>query len=517
MTENKEKKQFFSREQIKNFIDLLKYQKAECRDFTDETLSVMVQDEDFRLEDFAVRVRMELTRRCLIPADFTAFSAEEQLELLLNDIWYGLDDVTLAGQLKWDEFSPDAILALIKYHPGLFRHCPAWRNVREADPLLWSALIQRHAGYVLYCPAAVFKQLPPEELFKIALRTPGIAHKLPLNKLPQKMIDVLLREHPSLASEFDFTDDIFEEAPAGRLMLICNQELFFLPELDAVNAFLGKLLADFSREEGESILNSSCGHLGIFTCSRGNLLKDQIEQFLAEQGIAPEVLQVQFQPVNFPIFSPRGNIEAAIMEHHIGRIVQYSLEEEKLQRIDILTIENYFSLRRDIRCLVLMKALPENKRSNALFAMKLDKVPPAILEQAKTAFSFGQNPPERSTHENMLMEAALNGELTSIRDLAETVRFSFLTKQEALKIAGSLPEKAVQYLFNRSIPPMLRAYLITELTNGDATSQEVDLVNVLLQPYWHSEDGFAADNFGSFSDFDEDFDDDFEDDSDEEE
>ena len=151
MTENNEKKQFFSREQIRNFIDLLKYQKAECRDFTDETLSVMVKDEDFRLEELAVRVRMELTRRRLIPADFTVFSAEEQLELLQNDIWYGLDDVTLAGQLKWDEFSPDAILALIKYHPGLFRHCPAWRNVREADPLLWSSLIQRHAGSVQYC------------------------------------------------------------------------------------------------------------------------------------------------------------------------------------------------------------------------------------------------------------------------------------------------------------------------------------------------------------------------------
>ena len=502
MTENKENKQFFSREQIKFFIDLLKNQKAECRDFTDETLTAMMADKDFRLDDLPVQVRMELTGRRLIHADFTVFSAKEQLELLLNDIWYGLDDVTLAKQLKWDEFSPDALAALIKYHPGLPHNYQGWdwAKLKQADPLLWSSLLQRHAGFAKHCSPAVFKQLPTEELFKLAMANAGIAFKLPLNKLPQKMIDVLLREHPILTAHLDFEED----DPPGRLRLSCDQELLRQTEPDDICQFLQNLLTGLSAKEAQSILSSDIGHLGVFTSSRGELLKAQIEQFLAKQGFAPEALQVHFLPLKLSLFAACGNLEAMIEEHNIGRIVQYCLEEEKLQRVDIFSTENYFSLRRDIRCLILMKALPENQQSNALLSMTLDQVPPSIIAQAKAAFSFGKNPPGRSRYEIMLMEAALDGALTIIRDLAGTVTFSFLTKQEALKIAERLPEKAVQYLFNRSITPMLRAHLLTELTAGKATSEEVDLVNILLKPYWCSEDAFAADSICSYSDFEDD-------------
>ena len=90
----------------------------------------------------------------------------------------------------------------------------------------------------------------------------GIAFKLPLNKLPQKIIDVLLREHPILTAHFDFEED----DPPGRLLLSCDQELLRQTEPDDICQFLQNLLTGLSAKEAPlGVVSYFCAKLWFFS------------------------------------------------------------------------------------------------------------------------------------------------------------------------------------------------------------------------------------------------------------
>ena len=69
------------------------------------------------------------------------------------------------------------------------------------------------------------------------------------------------------------------------------------------------------------------------------------------------------------------------------------------------------------------------------------------------------------------------------------MQLNALTVEEALDCARKLPEKLKQQFFDSSLSPMLRAYLLAELTEDDSSEEKIALVNVLLDPFWHTPGG----------------------------
>lgn len=201
--------QILTAEQKKEFAELLKNGKAECRDFSDDILSEIVNTNDFDIREFPGKVKAELMFRDLVPADFSILDASHQLGLLLCDRCYDVNDELTASQLKWKEFSANDLVHLLKYRPGLYRHYPEWdwSMTASADKDAWYEVLERHHYYIQYCPDKVFSSFTDDEKFDIAISNPAAVTKLDLNTLPQEERDILLRVSPELVGHFKFDAD----------------------------------------------------------------------------------------------------------------------------------------------------------------------------------------------------------------------------------------------------------------------------------------------------------------------
>jgi hypothetical protein len=73
-----------------------------------------------------------------------------------------------------------------------------------------------------------------------------------------------------------------------------------------------------------------------------------------------------------------------------------------------------------------------------------------------------------------------------------------------LKIYRDLPEKTVQKFFDLSLSPLLRGYLLAELSEGESTSEKIDVINMLLEIFRRPpNDPDEPDPYFDFNDFDD--------------
>ena len=494
---NEKNTQYFSDEQKKEFAGLLKLGLAECRDFTDETLQEMIKDGFLSVNELPNNIKGNLMNRCIIPADFTCFEPAEQLELLLCDVWYGLDDPKLGSQLKAEAYSADEMVLLLRHHPGVERYCAGWdwKKTASASSESWYKLLNRHCSYAQYCPEDVWKNFTSAERFSLASSQPGLAEKLELDTLPAEMRDVILRNNPELAGYFTFA----ENNPPGKLFFSrfldnCNEQ-----EAAEVGNFLANLLPDMSPEEGFEMADGGEGLLGIFPQSRGKVLEAQIRRFLLEKNISEIALNVYWRLLPQPLFFPRDNTEARIMQKHKSKIVQACFEDKPLSRVDVLLTEEFQTLRRDIRCLVLRKALPPELREFAVYALTENGANADLINEAKEVFSFKENDEEFSSKALDLLEAIVKDDIETVKKLVPETTIPYLSADEALDIFYVLPGAEGQIFFDECINDVLRAYLITELLAKKQTNDVVALLNILLQTYWRSDAKFLGIEYDTFA------------------
>ncbi len=462
------------------YVELLKEGKVKSCDFTTENLKMLLSHEEVNVEDFPLSVKKDLMLKQLIPADFRSLDASGQLELLLCDKWYGSDS-EISAQLAWDEFSPDELVSVVKYHPGYQRYCPAdiWKKVADAGKKVWLTCLVRHHSFAEYCPERVWKSFTVQERFHLVLAKPGFAGKLDVSDFSRDMCDILLRRHPELAGHFDL------EKP-GELFFFGNLDNCSKKESELVANFLIELL-DIPFAEGFEMASDGGGLLGIYSCHRGELLKMQIKEFLQDNDISNLALDIDWKELPQPLFKPADNLEVQILKHCKGGIVQACFEDEKLSRPDVLWTAEFANLRNDIGYLVLMKALPEEFHSSALAGAFAEDCSCFLISQMENVFKFRNQPSERGKYEQLLLDAVNEREWTIANSLAESVQLQSLTLEEAESLRRRLPEKMMQKFFDKALSPVLRAYLLTELAESD-TGNNGKLINILLTPFWKNPD-----------------------------
>ena len=463
------------------YVELLKEGKVKCCDFTVDTLKMLLSLEGVDVEEFPLSVKKDLMLKQLIPADFRILDAAGQLELLLRDEWYGSDS-EISAQLAWDEFSPDELLAVVTYNPGFLRYCPAYirHKVAEAGKESWLECLMRHHSFAEYCPERIWESFTAKECFWLVFAKPGFAEKVNPASFSTKNCDEVLRKHPELAGHFDL------ENP-GELFFCGNLDNCSKKESELVAKFLVELL-DIPYEEGYKMAADGGGLLGVYSRCRGELLKMQIKEFLQENDISELALDVDWQELPQPLFKPADNLEVQILKHCKGGIVQACFEDEKLSRPDVLWTDEFANLRDDIASLVLMKVLPEELRPLALAGAYENDCSLLLISQMETVFKFRNQPSERGKYEQLLLDAVNEREWAIADSLAENVQLQSLTLEEAESLRRRLPEKMMQKFFDKALSPVLRAYLLTELSESEGSGNQVGLINILLAPFWKALD-----------------------------
>ena len=311
-----------------------------------------------------------------------------------------------------------------------------------------------------------------------------------LNALSVEKREALLRKKPGLAGYF-----VFEKAdPPGTLSLghfldNCSDE-----EIRIAASYLSGLFPDLSYEEAARMADEGDGLLGIFPQERGLELARQINHTLEAKGVSTAALEACWQPLVLPLFVPVDNLEAQILENCTGQIVEACMEDEVLSRPDILDTDAFGLLRQDVQDLVLMKALPPEMRQAAVDLLIDEEASFLLIEHVKAACKFGTIPAEHSKYEKILLEAVADKEFKVVEALTRAVCFKFLSVEEVLGIYRALPGELAQKFFDRTILPLQRGYLLAELTGPDCTSETVEVVNMLLQVFWHPERS-ACDSF----------------------
>ena len=477
----KKNKKFRTLDNAAQYIELLKEEKVKCCDFSAETLKKLLSLDGVDVEDFPLSVKKDLMLKQLIPADFRSLDAAGQLELLLCDKWYGSDS-EISAQLKWDEFSPDELVSVVKHHPGFQRYCPVniWEKVSEAGKNVWLACLTRHHSFAEYCPERIWESFTVKERFHLILAKPGFAGKLDVSDFSRDMCDILLRRHPELAGYFDL------EKP-GKLFFCGNLDNCSKKESEQVANFLVELL-DIPFAEGFEMAADGGGLLGIYSCHRGELLKMQIKEFLQNNDISELALDIDWKELPQPLFKPVDNLEVQILKHCKGGIVQACLEDEILSRPDVLWTSEFANLHYDIGCLVLMKALPEEFHASALAGAYEEDCSILHISQMENVFKFKNQPSERGKYEQLLLDAVNEREWNIVKSLAESVQLQSLTVKEADNLRRRLPEKMMQKFFDKALSPVLRAYLLTELSESEGSGNQVGLINILLAPFWKALD-----------------------------
>lgn len=499
-----EKMQLWLQSEGEKYLELLKRGQVECRDFSGETLKQLLALKENYVDDFPASVKGELMYRKLIPADFRSLELPELLKMLIQDEWYGLTSKEIGEQLqsRWREFSPDMLLRIIKHHPTIFHSWPDWEwNCTESgSTAAWGYLLERHHGFIAHCPVKVLAAFTPEERCKLALSSPGLAAHLDLDLLPSEMRDLLLRKKPELAGHFTFAPD----DPPGKLIVDsyldnCNAE-----ESKIAGKFLAGLFPELTEEEAVKMADAGEGMLGVFTRQRGELLQKEINDFLQANKISVLALEARWNPLETPLFVPVDNLEAQILEGATWRIIQGCLDGEKLSRSDILRTGSFCHLKEELRALVLMKAILPELRLQAIGELTAEDAPGNLIEELKAACALGNGPAAYNNYEKILLDAAAEKDFKIVKALSGTVCFQFLAVDEVLKIYRDLPEKTVQKFFDLSLSPLLRGYLLAELSEGESTSEKIDVINMLLEIFRRPpNDPDEPDPYFDFNDFDD--------------
>lgn len=335
-----------------------------------------------------------------------------------------------------------------------------------------------------------------DEKCRLALSDPGLARHLELNTLPADRREILLRKKPSLAGHFVFE----KNDPPGTLSLEhfldnCSDE-----EIRAAASYLCGLFPDLSYEEAARMADEGAGCLGVFPRERGIELTTQINRALTEKGISTAALEALWRPLPLPLFAPVDNLEARILDNCTGKIVEACMEDEVLSRPDILCHNAFALLRQDVQDLVLMKAVPPEMRQAAVGLLIDEDASYILIEHVRAACRFGTLPAEHSKYEKILLEAVAEKEFKVVEALTEAVCFGFLSVEEVIRLYRMLPEKLAQKVFDRSILPLQRGYLLAELTELAPASETVAIVNMLLQVFWRPERDPHEDEFVTFVD-----------------
>ena len=493
MTEKKSVPSKEMQNMAKKYFEFLKNGMIECRDLTGETLSEVILFAGDEISQLSVTVRAELMYRKLIPLDLKGLDIEQQLKLLLRDEWYGFTPDEIGELLKdiWKNFTPDMLLKLLRYHPTAFKQWPDWdwSAVADGTPEAWCFLLKRHYYYADHCPEEIWKRFSFEERCDLAAASPGLVTRLDLQSLPSQMQDAFLYENPLLAGCFNFAQD----DPPGVLSLHFNYEMCYKKEVSATAEFLKKLLP-YTYGHGMSAYNQ----LGIFSRTRGEVLQKEISSFLKKNHIPEISIYAEWNARPLPLVVPVDNLEARILLQS-SRIVEACMEEEKLSRIDMLLTIEFETMRMDWVCLVLYKALSPELRRKAAAAMEKNGFSAEIIELVKSADLCGENR-TRAKEEEQLLCALKAKDLSALNAAADRVYINALSVDEALKICRMLKASGVKKFFNRFLHPALRARLITELTEQESRREHIELVNILLRPYFREylyEDfeTFLADDF----------------------
>lgn len=486
------------------YLELLKEGKVECRDFDDELLKKLLKLNGGNADDFPVSVKGELMYRELIPANLGSLEVPELQKLLVRDAWYNLSTTEIAKQCapKWKLFSADTLLRIIKHHPAIYQHWENWdwSCTENASKEAWLYLLKRHHAFFPYCPEKTRASFTSEERCQLAVSNPGLAVHLNLAELPSHLRDVLLRKRPELAGFFPFDPaDPPVKLYLARYMDNCNQK-----EAKPAGEFLAKLLPDLPLAEAAGMAANGEGTLGVFPRSRAELLKVQINSFLAENNINDYMLCVKGKALPLPLFAPADNLEFRILTGFTGKIVEACMEEEKLSRPDILLSAEFQQLRDEVQDLVLMKALSPELRRKAVAELIEDDGAFVTVEHWRAACTFGEKPVEHNNYEKLFLEAAAEGNFKAAAALTQALSFNFLSVEEALEISRTLPEKLAQRFFDRCVPPLLRAYLLTELSESEYTDEKGKVINMLLHIFRHPEladwSPFWDDDFDLFED-----------------
>ena len=466
------------------FIELLKEGKVFCRDFTEDRLKALLAVDGVDPEEFPQFLKKDLMLRKLIPADFRALDAEGQLELLLRKDWFG-SDPEVAAQLAWEKFSPDELVLLMTFHPGLQRYCPedVWTKTAGADKKAWFECLRKHHRFAGYCPEEFWKNLSSGEVFRLALAQPGLAAKMDLSVLSSDNRDALLRKHPELAGWFDLEK--------VALLFFCgNRDSCDEEECGQIGRFLEKMLG-IPAKEASGMAAEGDALLGVYSHVRAQLLKMQINKFLDDNCISD--LTAEIMPFE-RLLKPENNLEVQILKKNVFGIVTACMEGEQLVNPAVMLNSEYFMFNQcyAVCCLLLMKAvddLEKMDRELLRFACEFGcSYLPASL-RIKRDLKLLKNPEMRSKYEQLLLDAVEDKQWQIVSSLAGSVQLNALTVEEALDCARKLPEKLKQQFFDSSLSPMLRAYLLAELTVDDSSEEKIALVNVLLDPFWHTPGG----------------------------
>ena len=488
----------------RKYLELLKEGKVECRDFDEELLKSLLELNGGNADDFPVSVKGELMYRELIPADLRILAPRELQKLLVRDAWYNLSTAEISRQTasKWKLFSADTLLRIIKHHPGIFLHWENWdwSCTENASKEAWLYLLKCHHSFFPYCPEKTRASFTSEDRYQLALCNPGLAVHLNLADLSSNLRDVLLRERPELAGCFPF-----EKAdPPVKLYLTRFMDNCHPKEAKQAGEFLAKLLPDLPPAEAAEMAGNGEGTLGVFPRSRAELLKVQINSFLEENNINDYMLRVKRKELPLPLFAPADNLEYRIQAGFTSKIVEACMEEEKLSRTDILLTENFQRLRDEVQDLVLMKALSPELRRKAVAELIEDDGAFVTVEHWRAACTFGEKPIEHDKYEKLFLEAVYEGNFKAEAAMTQFLSFNFLSVEEALEISGTLPENLAQRFFDRCVPPLLRAYLLTKLSESEHTREKGKVINMLLQIFWHPERAYSSlfcdDDFELFED-----------------
>lgn len=364
---------------------------------------------------------------------------------------------------------------------------------KKISPQDWITLLEQHHSYIKKCPGEIIARFDADETGRLACAQPVLATQLNLNSLSKEQQDKLLQKHPALAVFFTFT----QNDPPGKLVLShfldnCNEE-----EIKIAAPFLANLFPFLTLEETTQMADEGDGLLGVFTQTKGVALQTQINSFLKEKKISPAALEALWKPMQLPLFKPVDNLEIQILEKHTGKITEACMEEEKLSRPDIIWHQAFADLPQEVEDLILLKAASPALRQKALEKMMEEDAPFIMIEHLKAVCSFAPQP--HSKHEEFLLEAVDDKEFKVVDALAGVVSFNFLSVDEVIHIFRTLPDKLAQKFFDKAIPPLLRAYLLTELSGPDHTPETVKIVNMLLRTVLQNNSAFPDEEYISFS------------------